>query len=55
MRNRCYEFYIFYILLRMSIAIQKNLMFNVIFYIVILNYYFKIFQEGVAAKIKLDV
>lgn len=43
-----------YLAFNMSIAEAKNLMFNVYFYVVFFNYYLKFFQEGSAAKIKVE-
>ena len=51
---RLHDFNMIYCLLRADIAEAKNLMFNVIFYVVFFNYHFKISREGVAAKIKVE-
>lgn len=48
-----WDFNNIYIYFLTSILSRENLMFNVIFYLVIFNYYFKISQEGVAANFKV--
>lgn len=47
---RRHDFNMIYCLLRASIAEAKNLMFNVIFYVVFFNYYLKISRRGFAAN-----
>ena len=49
-KMRRHDFNMIYYLLRVDIAEAKNLIFNVIFYVVFFNYHFKISQGGVAAN-----
>ena len=53
LKVRLHDFNMIYCLLRADIVAAKNLMFNVIFYVVFFNYHFKISRGGVAANFKV--
>lgn len=51
---RRHDFNMIYCLFAVDVAEAKNLMFNVIFYVVFFNYHFKISRERVAANFKVE-